>query len=139
VRVIEIASNRETGDVIPHAGAIEGGDPSWLPNNKAFVYGRLQELPPEAPPAEVRQKFRSYVHVLGTDSTNDRPVFGYGVVPSINVDASLHGFKRRRDPSMPWVFLMEASHPTALITSPQLKRLASRTHNGEKWRISLTV
>jgi prolyl oligopeptidase len=42
-----------------------------------------------APAAEVRQKFRSYLHVLGTDAEKDPPVFGYGVVASIEVDPSL--------------------------------------------------
>jgi prolyl oligopeptidase len=45
-------------------------------------------LPAGAPPAETRQKFRSYLHVLGTDPAKDLPVFGFGVVPSIDVDPS---------------------------------------------------
>ena len=38
---------------------------------------------------EARQKFRSYLHALGTDPENDPPVFGFGVAPSIDVDSSL--------------------------------------------------
>jgi prolyl oligopeptidase len=53
------------------------------------VYGHLQKLPLGAPEAEVRQKFRSYLHILGTDPDKDQPVFGYGVVPSIEVEPSL--------------------------------------------------
>ncbi len=37
----------------------------------------------------MRQKFRSYLHILGTGSDEDRPVSGYGVVPSIKVDPAL--------------------------------------------------
>ncbi len=88
LHVFETATGRETGDVIARAGA-EGLQPSWLPDNHSFVYGRLQDLPPGAPAAEVRQKYRSYLHVLGTDPAKDVPVFGYGVVPSIDVDPSL--------------------------------------------------
>ncbi len=88
LHVIEMATGRETGDVIPRIGA-EAWDPHWLPDNHSFVYGRLQKLPPNAPAAEVRQKFRSYLHVLGTDPEKDRPVFGYGIVPGIDVDPSL--------------------------------------------------
>jgi prolyl oligopeptidase len=88
LHVFETATGRETGDVITRAG-VEGLQPSWLPDNRSFVYGRLQDLPAGAPAAEVRQKFRSYLHVLGTDPAKDVPVFGYGVVPSINVDPSL--------------------------------------------------
>jgi len=88
LHVIETATGRETGDVISHVGA-EAWEPHWLPDNRSFVYGHLQKLALGAPEAELRQKFRSYMHVLGTDPANDPPVFGYGVVPSIEVDPSL--------------------------------------------------
>jgi len=88
IHVIDAASGRETGDVIPQVGA-EAWEPHWLPDNRSFVYGRLQKLPANAPAAEVRQKFRSYLHVLGTDPETDSPVFGYGVVSTIDVDPSL--------------------------------------------------
>ena len=88
IHVIEIATGRETGDVISRVGA-EAWEPHWLPDGRSFVYGKLQKLPPGAPASEVRQKFRSYLHVLGTDPAKDAPVFGYGVVPSIDVDPSL--------------------------------------------------
>jgi len=84
IHVIEIASGRETGDVIPRCCV--KSNPMWLPDNHSFVYGRWQELPSGAPATEVRQKSRCYLHVLGTDPEKDQPVFGYGVVPSINVD-----------------------------------------------------
>jgi prolyl oligopeptidase len=88
LHVIEIATGRETGDVISRVGA-EAWHPHWLPDNRSFVYGRVQNLAPGAPEAETRQKFRAYLHVLGTDPKLDRAVFGHGVVPSINVEPSL--------------------------------------------------
>ena len=88
IHVIETATGHETGDVITHVGA-EAWEPHWLPDNRSFVYGHLQKLPPGAPEAEVRQKFRSYLHILGSDADKDQAVFGYGVVPSIEVDPSL--------------------------------------------------
>ena len=88
LHVIDVAAGQETGDVIAQVGA-EAWQPYWLPGNRSFVYGRLQKLPPNAPAAEVRQKFRAYLHVLGTDPEKDSPVFGYGVVSSIDVDPSL--------------------------------------------------
>jgi prolyl oligopeptidase len=88
LHVFESATGRETGDIIAGVGA-EGLQPCWLPDNRSFVYGRLQDLPPGAPAAEVRQKFRSYLHVVGTEPAKDVQVFGYGVVPSIDVDPSL--------------------------------------------------
>ncbi len=89
LHVIETASGRETGDVLSRGVGAEAWQPHWLPDNRSFVYGRMQTLPPGAPAAEARQKFRSYLHVLGTDPENDPPVFGFGVVASIDVDPSL--------------------------------------------------
>jgi prolyl oligopeptidase len=89
LRVIEVATGRELPDVIAHGACAEGLCASWLPDNHSFVYGRLQDLPPDAPAERVRQNFRAYQHVLGTDPEKDQPVFGAGVVPSIEVDKSL--------------------------------------------------
>jgi len=89
LHVIETATGRETGDVILRAVGQEIGYPYWLPDSRSFVYGRYQKLPPGAPVTEEAQKYRAYLHVLGTDPTKDLPVFGYGVVPSIDVDPSL--------------------------------------------------
>jgi len=100
IHVIEAATGRETGDVIPQVGA-EAWNPYWLPDDRSFVYGRLQALPPGAPAAEVRQKFRAYLHVLGTDPAKDQPVFGYGIVPAIDVDPSLIASVRAQ-PDSPW-------------------------------------
>lgn len=83
LHVFDVVTGHETGDVIPRALA---GNPQWLPDNHSFVYGRLQSLPPGAPAIELRQKYRAYLHVLGTDPRQDAPVFGDGVVPTIEVD-----------------------------------------------------
>jgi prolyl oligopeptidase len=84
IHVFDVATGYETGDVIFRA---LGGDPRWLADNRSFVYARLQDLPPDAPKTELRQKRRAYLHVLGTDPKKDPAVFGYGVVPSIDVDS----------------------------------------------------
>ena len=83
IHVFETASGRETGDVVLRAW---GGNPNWLPGNHSFVYGKLQKLPPGAPAIEIEQKFRTYLHVMGTDAERDPAVFGYGAVPSISVE-----------------------------------------------------
>jgi prolyl oligopeptidase len=87
LHVFDMATGREIGDIITRIGA-EAWEASWLPDNRSFVYGHIQQLPPGAPESEVRQKFRAYLHILGTDSAKDKQVFGYGVVRSINVDPS---------------------------------------------------
>jgi prolyl oligopeptidase len=88
IHVIETTSGRETGDVIFHAPAAGPGwgpPPSWLPDNRSFVYGRLQKLPSGAPPIEFEQKFAAYLHALGTDPGKDLAVFGYGVTPTMHI------------------------------------------------------
>jgi prolyl oligopeptidase len=81
IHVIDVATGRETGDVILRA---LGGVTAWLPDNHSFTYDRLQDLPPGAPRTAIRQKRRIYLHVLGTDAQKDPAVLGYGVVPSFD-------------------------------------------------------
>ena len=88
MHVFDMALGRETGDVVTRAW---GSSPNWLADNRSFVYTKLQKLPPGAPETEVEQKSRAYLHVLGTDPEKDRPLFGYGVVPSIKVDPAYFG------------------------------------------------
>ena len=82
IHVFDVATGHETGDVILRA---HGGDPQWLADGRSFVYKRLQDLPRDAPNTELRQKERTYLHVLGTDPEKDRAVFGNDVVPAIDV------------------------------------------------------
>ncbi len=82
IHVFETDTGHEMDDVILRAW---GGSPSWLPGNRSFIYGKLQKLPAGAPATEIEQKFRAYLHVLGTNPANDPAVFGYGVDPAIAV------------------------------------------------------
>lgn len=83
IHVLDVATGRETGDVILRA---LGGVSGWLPDNRSFTYMRLQSVTAGMSRAELRQKRRIYLHVLGTDPQKDSAVFGYGAVSSINVD-----------------------------------------------------
>lgn len=85
IHVIDVATGQEAGDVVLRALS---GVTAWLPDSHSFTYNRLQDLPPGAPRTEIRQKERLYIHVLGTDPQKDQAAFGYGVVPSINLDPS---------------------------------------------------
>jgi prolyl oligopeptidase len=89
LHVIDVATSRETADVIVGGPCVDGLPPNWLPDNHAFVYGRLQKLAPDTPATEVWKKYKTYLHVLGTDPEKDPPVFGYGVASSVVVDPSL--------------------------------------------------
>jgi prolyl oligopeptidase len=57
----------------------------WLPDNKSFLYTRLQEMKEGMAMTEKYQRSKVYVHVLGTDVENDKLVLGHDVTPSINI------------------------------------------------------
>lgn len=73
LRVIDVKTGRETGDVIDRA---QFGSPSWLPGGKSFVYNRLQKLAPNSAPTDKYLNSRVYLHVLGTSPAADRVIFG---------------------------------------------------------------
>jgi prolyl oligopeptidase len=50
-----------------------------------YYYARLQKLPPDAPPTAIYENERTYLHILGSDSEKDQPVFGPGVGEAIRV------------------------------------------------------
>lgn len=83
IRVIETASGKDMGERIDRARWEAG---SWLPDGRSFLYVRFPQLSPDAPQTERYQRRRVYLHKLGDDPANDRPVFGYGVSKKIVID-----------------------------------------------------
>ncbi|HET7096070.1 MAG TPA: prolyl oligopeptidase family serine peptidase [Casimicrobiaceae bacterium] len=75
LHVIEVATGKETGDVIDRA---QFGPPAWDDSNR-LIYNRLPKLAPDAPKSDKYLKSRAYVHVLGTDPEKDRAILGPGV------------------------------------------------------------
>lgn len=86
IRVVETATGREAGDSIDR---IRNSSVSWLPDNRSFLYTRLQKLPADAPAAEKYQRRRLYRHVLGTKSDADKPIFGNEINPDIEIEPAL--------------------------------------------------
>jgi len=83
MRVIETATGRDLGERIDRC---RFGAGAWLPDNRSFLYNRLQKLAEGAPPTELYQKSRVYLHILGSNPDNDRAVFGYEVNPNIKME-----------------------------------------------------
>jgi prolyl oligopeptidase len=78
-----------SGKVLPESiSRTQYGWPSWRSDQKSLYYFRQQQLPPNAPPAEVYKNGRTFFHILGTDPKNDVPVFGPGLPGSRNVPAA---------------------------------------------------
>jgi prolyl oligopeptidase len=93
IRVLDVASGRETGDRI-EATRWDAG--AWLPDNRSFVYLRFQKLAPGALPPERLQKIRLYRHTLGTQVDTDKVMFGFEVNPNIKFEPTFIPF-----PSVP--------------------------------------
>jgi prolyl oligopeptidase len=82
LRVLDLATGKETGDVIDRA---QFGSPSWLPDGR-LVYTRLIKLPADMPAAEKYQNQRVYIHKLGDSPDADIPLFGTGVSQDVTLD-----------------------------------------------------
>ena len=82
LHVIEVASGKETGDVIDRANF---GSPSWLADGR-LLYNRLQKLAPDAPATEKYVNSRAYIHELGKNPDEDTPLLGAGLAPGIAIE-----------------------------------------------------
>jgi prolyl oligopeptidase len=61
------------------------GPAEWLPDSSGFFYNRLQKLGPGADRQETFQRSTVFHHRLGTAENEDRPIFGIGVNPGVEV------------------------------------------------------
>jgi prolyl oligopeptidase len=82
MRVVETSTGRDLGERIDRA---RFGAGAWMPDGRSFLYNRLQKLAEGAPPTDLYQKSRVYLHVLGANPDADRVVFGYEVDPNIKL------------------------------------------------------
>ncbi len=83
MRVVETSTGRDLGERIDRA---RFGAGSWMPDGRSFLYNRLQKLAEGAPPTDLYQKSRVYLHILGANPDTDRVVFGYEVDPNIKLE-----------------------------------------------------
>lgn len=80
LRVLDVATGKDAGLVIERTNFDSG---SWLADGRSFFYNRFPPAADNAPQHEKYQKMRAYLHRLGSNPENDRPVFGYGLNPDI--------------------------------------------------------
>src|SRR5437588_7746341 len=83
MRVVETATGRDLGENIDRC---RFGAGAWLPDGRTFLYNRLQKLAEGAPPTDLYQKSRVYLHTLGSNPDTDRAAFGYEVNPNIKME-----------------------------------------------------
>lgn len=61
------------------------GAVSWKPDSRGIFYNRLQKLAPDAPPTELEQKSKDYLHILGESPDKDVAVLGFELSKSVTV------------------------------------------------------
>jgi prolyl oligopeptidase len=83
IRVIDTASKRETGEVIPRC---DEGLVSWLPDGKHFLFNQLQELKPNQPATEKYFNSKTMLHELGSDPAKDEIYLAAGSNSSIAIN-----------------------------------------------------
>jgi prolyl oligopeptidase len=95
--IIETATAKQLPESLPRfEGAL------FSPDSNSVHYLQRQKLAAAAPTTEKYMKMREYVHTLRADTANDRPVFGYGVVPEVSIKPEELGFTLET-PASPYV------------------------------------
>lgn len=82
IHVITVGSGREATETIDRT---EQGSPQWRGDGKAFYYNRFAKLGAGAADTDKYLNSRAYLHVVGTNPDNDRPIIGTGVAGSLPV------------------------------------------------------
>src|SRR5579884_2163229 len=82
LHVLEVDSGAILDLAIPHTGFTHV---SWLEDNRSFAYHRFPERPVGTPETERFRDGCTYLHRLGEDPANDRPVFGANLSVGVEV------------------------------------------------------
>jgi prolyl oligopeptidase len=96
VRIMDVATGADLPDVVERTRWFGG---TWTPDGRSILYLKFQEPGAKVSPTELYQRLRVFRHVLGTQPVEDRPVFGSGVHPDIDVQPRL----------IPWVVIPNRS------------------------------
>jgi prolyl oligopeptidase len=81
IHVLDVATAKETGDVIDRANF---ANPSFLSDGR-MVYSRLQKLAPGAPVTDKYKNQRTYIHTLGSNPDSDVAILGAGLSPTLPI------------------------------------------------------
>ena len=82
LHVVESATGKVLPDAIDrsqYAGVV------WRPDSRSFFHLRLQKVTANAPPTDVYRFTKIYLHHLGEDPDTEKPLFGAGVVPGVDL------------------------------------------------------
>jgi prolyl oligopeptidase len=82
LHVVESATGKVLADAIDRS---QYAAVSWRPDSRSFFHMRLQKLAAGAPPTDIYRFMKLYLHHLGQDPETEKPLFGAGVVPGVEV------------------------------------------------------
>ncbi|WP_438018278.1 prolyl oligopeptidase family serine peptidase [Sorangium sp. So ce315] len=116
VRVYDVATGKETGDVVPHASSgTAGGSLAWSGDGKGFYFTRHPH-PGERPPADMGFFQQIYFHKLGTPEKEDQYSFGkdFPRIAEVELTTSesgklVHASVQNGDGGEYWHYLLDAS------------------------------
>jgi prolyl oligopeptidase len=83
IRIFDTQTTKDTGEIIDRA---DFGAVAWLPNNKSFVFNRLQKHGPHSLPTDKYEKSIAWLHVVGNNPDKDIAVLGINLSPRVAVD-----------------------------------------------------
>ena len=93
VHVYDVATGKETGDVIPRVnGGTAGGSAAWIADDSGFFYTRYPR-PGERPEEDMAFYQQVYFHKMGTPTSEDAYAIGKGFprIAEIHLETSVDG------------------------------------------------
>ncbi|HEX5546377.1 MAG TPA: prolyl oligopeptidase family serine peptidase [Ktedonobacterales bacterium] len=99
LHVLDIDQGTTLDLAIPH---VRFGGVCWLEDNASFLYNRLPDPSPGAPPGDYYLDSRVQLHRLGADPASDPVVLGRGAHAGVNLDRIDIPFVVAR-PDSPWM------------------------------------
>jgi len=106
VSIIEVASGALLPDLIPDLLTTTSGSRyrvTWLPDSSGFLYPRLAPGAATGPAVARLGRGRQFLHRIGTPQSEDRPLFGYEVVPGIDLAVDDLPARTVTAPGSPWL------------------------------------
>lgn len=85
IHIMDVDTGKDLPETIDRA---RFGGIAWRMDNRSFFYNRLPKLAANAPPTAAEEESVDFLHVLGTDVADDKPVFGYGISGKIPMEAA---------------------------------------------------
>jgi prolyl oligopeptidase len=128
LHVVESATGKVLADAIDRS---QYAGVSWRPDNRSFFHMRLQKVAANAPPTDVYRFMKLYLHHLGENPDAEKPLFGAGVVPGVDVGEFDFPFIQV-SPVSPWA-IGYAQHGVQLEQDVWVAKAADVAKGNARW------